>query len=117
MRTACVAWMYDVHAGCGCRCVLDDSSSCDDARELFCDSFVLPCILGAVCSAASFSRAMTGGCGAVFELLTQEKVGVYCLVGDCVFHGIGMITITTAIVRSTLIFDKTIRSGIRVWRF
>ena len=66
---------------------------------MFCDLFILPCVLGAVCSAASFSRAMTGGCGAVFEILTQEKVGVYCLVGDGVFRGVGMITITTAIAR------------------
>ncbi len=36
----------------------------------------------------------------MFELLTQEKVGVYCLVGDGVFRGVGMITITTAMVRS-----------------
>ncbi len=35
----------------------------------------------------------------MFEILTQEKVGVYCLVGDGVFRGVGMITITTAIAR------------------
>jgi hypothetical protein len=65
---------------------------------MFCDSFFLPRVLGAVCSAASFSRAMTGGCGAVFELLTQKNVGVYCLVGDVFCRGVGMITITTAMV-------------------
>ncbi len=73
---------------------------------MFCDSFVISCVAGAECSAASFSRAMTGGCGAVFELLTHEKVGVYCffLVGDVFCRDIGMITITTAILR--IICDK-----------
>ncbi len=57
-------------------------------------------VAGAECSAASFSRAMTGGCGAVFELLTHEKVGLlFFLVGDVFCCDIGMITITTAILR------------------